>query len=332
MSYSEQILGRANARLEKRRLQRQTAKEEKRRRIYREIPEIAQIDREIKRTIPKVLSAAFRKGEDPTEAVSRLREENLGMQKRKAELLKAAGYGESDLEDVPFCPLCEDSGWRGTKMCCCLAELCAEEQIQELSSLLTMGEQSFESFRLSYYGEELWPEYGRSPRQNMEKVLAFAKNYGERFGKIPVKNLFFYGSPGLGKTFLSACIAHTVAQKGFSVVYDTAGKIFSHFEEQKFSRDADGAQEARDQTRKYLRCDLLIVDDLGSEMTTPFVQSALYQLINTRLVEGRCTIISSNFSMDELRRRYTLQIVSRLEGEYEPLPFFGKDIRLLKKA
>lgn len=332
MSYSEQILSRANARLEKRRQQRQTAKEEERRRIYREIPEVAQIDRSIQKTIPKVLSAAFRKGEDPTEAVSKLKEENLEMQKRKSALLKEAGYQDSDLEDIPFCPLCEDSGWRGTKMCRCLAVLCAEEQIQELSSLLTMGEQTFDSFRLSYYGEELWPEYGRSPRQNMEKVLTFSKNYGECFGKSPVKNLFFYGGPGLGKTFLSACIARTVAQKGFSVVYDTAGNIFAQFEEQKFSRDALGVQEARDQTRKYLRCDLLIVDDLGSEMTTPFVQSALYQLVNTRLIEGRRTIISSNFSMDDLRRRYTLQIVSRLEGEYEPLPFFGKDIRLLKKA
>jgi DNA replication protein DnaC len=136
----------------------------------------------------------------------------------------------------------------------------------------------------------------------------------------------------LGKTFLSACIAREVSEGGFSVVYDTAGIIFSRFEEQKFSRDMQDVREAKDVTRKYLRCDLLILDDLGSELTTPFVQSALYQLVNTRLIEGRSTIVSSNFTMDDLRQRYTPQIISRLEGEYETLPFFGKDIRLLKKT
>ena len=115
------------------------------------------------------------------------------------------------------------------------------------------------------------------------------------------------------------------------MVYDTAGNIFAQFELKKFQRDTQDAQEAKDETRRYLNCDLLILDDLGSELTTQFTQSALYELVNTRLVAGRCTVISSNLSMDEAARRYSPQIASRLAGEYHVLHFFGDDIRLLKK-
>lgn len=332
MSYGEAVLSRANARLEERRVQKKTRQDKLRMQIYEAIPEVEKIDRQLKQTIPQVVATAFRQGEDPTQAILKLREENQKLQQRRIELLRQGGYRERDLEDQPFCPLCGDSGWRGVSMCRCLRGLCAEEQIRELSSILNLGEQSFGSFRLDYYGTEPWAAYGRSPRQNMEKILAFSRNYAHSFGQKQVKNLFFYGNTGLGKTFLSACIAREVSEGGFSVVYDTAGVIFSRFEEQKFSRDMQDIREAKDVTRKYLRCDLLILDDLGSELTTPFVQSALYQLINTRLIEGRSTIISSNFTMDDLRQRYTPQIISRLEGEYETLPFFGKDIRLLKKS
>ena len=332
LSYGESVLRRATARLEARRVQRQAKQDVLRKQIYEAIPEVAQIDRNLQQTIPQVVAAAFRKGEDPQQAIAKLRQENQNLQLKRAELLRQNGYQLGDLEEKPVCSLCQDSGWRGITMCRCLKNLCTEEQIRELSSLLNLGEQSFARFRLDYYGEEIWPNYGRSPRKNMEKIFAFCQNYARSFGHNQIKNLFFYGSTGLGKTFLSACIAREVSESGFSVVYDTAGVIFSRFEEQKFSRDLEDIQRAKDLTRKYLRCDLLIVDDLGSEMTTPFVQSALYQLINTRLVEGRCTIVSSNYSMNEFRQRYSPQIISRLEGEYETLPFFGRDIRLLKKS
>ena len=115
------------------------------------------------------------------------------------------------------------------------------------------------------------------------------------------------------------------------MVYDTAVNVLAQFEEQKFSRDVEETRGARAETRRYLNCDLLILDDLGSEMTTPFVQSALYTLVNARLTAGRRTVVSSNLSMDEVRRRYSPQTASRLEGEYRVLPFYGEDIRLLRK-
>ncbi len=332
MAYSESVLTRARARLEARRLEAETKREALRRQVYETLPEIRAMDRALQAAVPKVLAAAFRQGEDPKEAVEALRRENLALQERRAALLTSKGYDPAALEESPLCPHCGDRGYQGASMCDCLQKLCTEEQFKELSHLLNLGDMSFDKFRLEYYGTEPSPLHGRSPRQNMEKVLAFCKAFGKNFGKGPVKNLLLYGGTGLGKTFLSACMAREVSQGGHSVVYDTAGNIFARFEEQKFSRDQDDVREARDLTRKYLRCDLLIFDDLGSELATPFIQSALYQIVNTRLTEGLGTIISTNFTMEELERRYTPQIISRLRGEYEALPFFGEDIRLIKKG
>ena len=143
------------------------------------------------------------------------------------------------------------------------------------------------------------------------------------------QNLLLFGDPGLGKTFLSACIARVVSEDGFSVVYDTAGHIFAQFEASKFRRD--DVDEPDESVERCMACDLLILDDLGTEMTTAFVQSALYQLLNSRLLAGRSTIISTNLDPDQIGRRYSAQIMSRLEGEFELLPFIGQDIRRLKR-
>ena len=193
-------------------------------------------------------------------------------------------------------------------MCACLKALCTEEQIRELSKLLDLGEQSFDSFSLDYYSPLPWPGESLSPRENMEFIFDVCSSYARKFGRFYFRNLFLTGAPGLGKTFLSACIARTVSESGFSVVYDTAVNIFTRFEEQKFARDRLEAGEAKDETRRYLGCDLLILDDLGSELSTPFVQSALYTLINTRLTADKRTVISPNLTMDQVRARYTPQI------------------------
>ena len=137
--------------------------------------------------------------------------------------------------------------------------------------------------------------------------------------------IFLLGAPGLGKTFLSACIARVVSEDGFSVVYDTAGHIFSQFEAAKFRRD--DVDEPDESVERCMACDLLILDDLGTEMTTAFVQSALYQIVNGRMLSGRSTIISTNLAPEELGHRYGAPILSRIEGAYQILPFFGEDIR-----
>ena len=332
MGYEAAVLRRAAKRLEERRRQRQERQERRQREIYAQLPRVAEIDRELKGTICQIIAASLRDGRDPAPSIKVIRDRNLDLQAEKARLLAEHGFPPDALDDRPDCPRCGDTGWVGASMCSCLKELCAQEQIRELSKLLDLGEQSFDTFSLDLYSPLPWPGEELSPRENMEFILEVCSNYARKFGRFYFRNLFLTGAPGLGKTFLSACIARTVSEQGFSVVYDTAVNVFARFEEQKFARDREEAGEARDDTRRYLGCDLLILDDLGSEMTTPFVQSALYTLINSRLAADRRTVISSNLSMDQVRQRYTPQIASRLEGEYRVLPFYGEDIRLLRKG
>ncbi len=331
MSYDATAMRRAADRLEENRRARADRVERLRIQTYERQPRLAQLDKELQGTMSQLVAAALRRGENPARAIEAVKERNLDLQRERAVLLGAMGLPEDALDSKPACPFCNDTGWRGATMCSCLKSLCTEEQIKELSKLLDLGEQSFDAFRIDYYSRTPWPGRGVSPRENMELVYEVCLNYAQKFGRFSIPNLFLSGAPGLGKTFLSACIARTVSEKGFSVVYDTAGNVFAQFEVRKFQRDSQDGLEARDETRRYLNCDLLILDDLGSELTTQFTQSALYELVNTRLVAGRNTVISSNLSMEEAARRYSPQIASRLEGEYHILHFFGDDIRLVKK-
>ena len=164
----------------------------------------------------------------------------------------------------------------------------------------------------------------------MSIVYDTCREYASSFSERSM-NLQFQGGTGLGKTFLTACIARVVAQNGHSVCYDTAASALEAFEMKKFARDAEAAEKAATRVERMLECELMILDDLGTEMLTQISISALYTLINTRLVEGKKTIISTNLTDAELARRYTPQICSRIDGEFLKLPFAGTDIRKLKK-
>ena len=329
MPYDANILRRAAQRLDRERREREEREEQLRLEVYGREPRLERLDRRIKGTMAGLVAAALRQGGDPVQAVRSVREENQELQRERAVLLGGLGLPEDALDDKPACPKCSDTGWVGANMCACLKALCTEEQIRELSKLLDLGEQSFDSFSLDYYSPLPWPGESLSPRENMEFIFDVCSSYARKFGRFYFRNLFLTGAPGLGKTFLSACIARTVSESGFSVVYDTAGRVFRVFEDRKFGREE--GEEAGEDVERVLRCDLLILDDLGSELSTPFVQSALYTLINTRLTADKRTVISSNLTMDQVRARYTPQIASRLEGEYRVLPFYGEDIRLLRK-
>ena len=326
MAYDGTIMQRALARFDQAKQRRADELEQRRRLAFARQPRLAEIDRELRGTMGRIVTSALQKGTDPLPAIRVLRDENLELQRERAELLTAMGEPIDYLDDAPACPLCGDTGYRKGQVCDCLKKYYAREQLHELSRLLPLGEATFDSFRFDFYDDAVWPDYGTSPRANMERNFDVCRDYAQQFSK-GSGNLLLSGGTGLGKTFLSACIARVVSDGGYSVVYDTAGRIFSQFEEAKFRGDAEGDADAK----RCQRCDLLIVDDLGTEMTTSFVQSALYQLVNGRLMEGKATIISTNLAPEELGTRYGGAVLSRLEGEYEILPFFGEDIRRLKR-
>ena len=159
----------------------------------------------------------------------------------------------------------------------------------------------------------------------MEKTYRNCRSYAFGFHE-KADSLLFSGNPGLGKTFLSACIARTVADQGYSVVYESAGHLFAVLEKARFEGNDDNRRAAA----KYNECDLLIVDDLGTELSGQFVTAALYGLINDRILSGKPMIVSTNLTIDDLSRRYSPQIVSRLRGSFRRVAFLGEDIRVLR--
>ena len=159
----------------------------------------------------------------------------------------------------------------------------------------------------------------------MDRTYQTCRRYAQNFSD-KSQNLLFSGDTGLGKTFLSACIARTVADNGYSVMYESAGHLFTNLERTKFAGD----ENARRESERYLACDLLIVDDLGTEMPGQFTTAALYSLMNDRILSGKPTIISTNLTVEEFEKRYNRQIASRLRGSYTRVPFLGDDIRVMK--
>ncbi len=328
MSYDGKIMRRAMARQEADRRRREESFRRRQEQVYARVPRLREIDGELTATMSRIIASALRRGADPRPAVAVLRDNNMSLQQERTRLLADLDLPAGFLENKPPRPLCKYVGAPGGGGGAPLRRYYAQEQQAELSRSLDLSGQSFDTFSLDWYDRLPDTHFGMSPRENMETVYEVCANYAHAFGRRS-GNLLLYGKPGLGKTFLSAAIAGEVSKNGFSVVYDTAAHVFARFEDRKFGRD-EGEGAAED-IERILRCDLLILDDLGTEMTTTFVQSALYEIVNTRLLERRAMILNTNLSPDELSRRYGGQIASRLEGEYQILPFFGQDIRRLKK-
>lgn len=323
MAYSEDILRRARQRLEQSRLAQQRENEARRRIAYERYPRLAQIDRELRQTMTQLMATAFRTGEDPAEAVEKIRDKNLALQQERDWIIEAGDFEEGWLDDSPVCKICGGSGYVGAKMCSCLHELCRQEQRLALATLLGSGRETFDNFRLDVYPDTYDTDLGTTPRRLMQSNLRLCEKYAQSF--TPASgSLLFSGATGLGKTFLSACIARVVIDRGYGIIYDTASHLFADFEAAKFGAESE---DNRNRTRKYFACDLLIIDDLGTEMTTQFTISALYTLVNTRMMENRATIVSTNLEDTQLERRYNPQIASRIIGTYRLVQFAGDDIR-----
>ena len=323
MAYSPDVIGRALNRLESRKTDRASVLRSREQEIYEKLPRVREIDKQLAGSMALAVQAAFAKGQDGAAALAQVREANLALQAERKDLI-ATHFPLDYLEDGPMCPLCEDNGYIGSTMCRCLQELCRQEQKQEIS-LLSCGEQRFSDFRLDFYSAEKDPTYGASPRAIMTHTLEVCRKYAENFTKTS-ENLLFNGGTGLGKTMLSACIACEVTEKGYSVAYESAPQLFSQLENHRFRPNEQTARAAA----KFENCDLLMIDDLGTELPGQFVVAALYALLNERLMAGKPTVISTNLTISEIRERYSPQIASRMQGNFRLLPFVGQDIRILK--
>ena len=323
MSYSGEVTRRALQRLSHMKADHESRYNQRLVEAYGRVPRLKEIDLLLRKSMALAAQTVFAKGTDAVAAMEQVKQANLSLQEERKALL-AQHFPQNYLDDGPLCPHCGGSGYVGAAMCACLRELCRQEQQQELRQL-TCGDETFQSFRLDYYPEQIDPNYGASPRKIMERNLQICKRYAEEFGA-GSGNLLFVGGTGLGKTFLSACIANEAACRGASIAYESAPQLFAKLSKNQF--DAD--EQSRQDCARLTDCDLLIIDDLGTELTTSVVIAALYSLLNERLLAGKSMIVSTNLNIDEIARRYSPQIASRLEGSFRGLTFVGKDIRVMK--
>ena len=323
MAYSAEIVKRARARLSQAKEDRESENRQHLALAYARVPRIREIDMELRRTMAQAAQAAFLQGSDGRELLEKARIANLELQQERA-ILARENFEEGFLDDSPICENCGGSGYVGTTMCECLLELCRQEQKKEIT-ILSGGKESFAQFKLDYYSDRIDPKYGASPRTIMDRNFQYVRRYALTFSPAS-DNLLFVGGTGLGKTFLAACVARAVADRGYSVVYETASHLFSKLEQAKFSPNEENRREAE----KMTACDLLIIDDLGTEMPGQFTTAALYSLLNDRLISGKPMLITTNLNKDEMTRRYSPQIASRIYGGFVGKSFVGEDIRILK--
>lgn len=321
MAYSLQVLSRANARLAGAREEHESRANARRAQVYRELPRIQAIDKQMQRNMVQAAMAAFSEGAQ--DAMEQAKNQNKALQAERDTLL-SQHFEPGFLDDTPFCPHCGGSGYVGTAMCQCLKAYCVEEQRKELGAIFSRGE-CFENFSLDYYPDTVNPQLGAAPRTIMQKTLKLCRDFARGFGA-DSGNLLMLGGTGLGKTHLALAIGKAVGDMGCSVCYESAAGLLTRLEQAKFNPTEDSRRAVTD----LETCDLLIIDDLGTELPGQFTTAALYSLLNTRLMTGRSMIITTNFTAEDAAKRYSPQVASRLYGEFRLLPFVGSDIRILK--
>lgn len=329
MAFEHSILSQGLAELDFRKMRHIQKIAERKASAYEKDPVLFEIDRDLRLNMTRLVGVALCQEVGLTvEAVQKTNSEL--QEKRKAHIL-ALHLVPEDLDSSPLCVLCNDSGWDGRHMCGCLEEICLRLQQESFGQVGQFTGQSFHDFSLDFYSSEIWAGHSMSPRETMSLTLQVCQAYAKQFKHFPVSNLLLSGAPGLGKSFLSSCIAKTVQDSGHTVVYVGANLLFSHFNTKQFRSDSAYENEiALTAIERYLHCDLLILDDLGSEFTVPLVTSSLFDLVDSRMNAELNTIISTNLSVAEISKRYAPQIGSRLGGVYQVLHFVGDDIRQLK--
>jgi DNA replication protein DnaC len=324
MGYNREMISSAYKTLEQRRALAESASDDRRRQVYTAIPEIQEIAQSLAIIGAEVALAALFPPPHSEMELAALRTRQQELLNRRKQLLQQAGLPENYMDPVYHCELCRDKGFVGRQRCQCLTRALAEEMFASSNLGAHLDGQSFDTFDLDYYSATD-PAGDSTVRKTMEDLLQYARRYADSFAS-GHPSLLFIGAPGLGKTFLSTSIAKVVIEGGHSVLYETAQNIFLAFEKERFSRDTP----RNTPTSVYLDCDLLIVDDLGTEFTSPLSVSTLYNLINTRTIARRPMIISTNLTLPELHKLYSDRIFSRLTGEFIMMHFYGKDIRQLK--
>lgn len=320
MGYSKQIYARAAEILRQRREQAETQALVRRAQVLQKCPEIEKIERQMAQTGLAAVRA-IGAGDKAEEVIRALAVRNLELQEKRRTLLAQNGFPANCLQPAYACPICSDTGSVDGHACACYEKLLRELAYQELAQESPLKLSDFDSFRLDLYATV--PDSNcLIPREEMEAILQLCKNYAATFSD-ESGSLFLYGKTGLGKTHLSLAIAAAVIEKGYGVVYGSAQNLLGKLEKEHFGKAPDTDTESL-----LTDCDLLILDDLGAEYTTGFTRAAVYNIVNTRLLCARPTILNSNLDFKELETKYSDRVSSRILGSYTVLHFVGGDMRI----
>lgn len=307
-------------------LQEFTARQEE---IYERFPEFSEIDTQIAAASTACARQLLSDTPAGKEAVQALQQSIAALSRRRIEILTASGYPANYLQMTYRCPDCQDTGYIGSRKCHCFRQatldlLYAQSNLKEL-----LKEENFSAFSLDYYSEEKTdPVTGLNARACAERVFLECRRFVRDFDR-GFENLFLYGNTGLGKTFLSHCIARELIETAHSVIYFSAFRLFERFAETTFGRSSD--DQSAELQQHIFECDLLIIDDLGTELVNSFVSSQLFLILNERILRRKSTLISTNLALGTFADTYSERIFSRISSNYLMLRLFGDDIRIQKK-
>ena len=318
MNYSKKITHAVAEDFERKRNERENSRICRLNEVYSRCPEIKAIDTELSRVGSEIVRATLMGKEGLEGRIAVIKEKNLGLQKKREELLLSLGYDKSYTEPKYECEECKDTGYVGVKLCSCYRNALIEKAYESSGLGNLLKTQSFENFDLSSLDEK----DRESVSTTYNNLLKYCKNFpSEKHSVILV------GGTGLGKTHLSTAVAKRIIDMGYEVVYETAQNIFTDFDRDRFENRISDEPPA---SYRYLDCDLLIIDDLGSEIISSFSTSCLYNIINTRINRGKPIIISTNLTGAEIRKIYQDRIASRLFGEFDIMQISGSDFRRKK--
>lgn len=328
MSYNGTTFRRAKDVLSERRFNAEKTADQRREILYNRLPRLKEIDREISNTSIKTAKIVLNGG-NVTEEMSNLRDRNLALQSEYNKILIDAGYPQNILEPHYICSKCNDTGYveqdGKSIMCSCFHNILISIACEELNAVAPLSLCTFESFNLDYYDKTKDADTGVSSYFVMSKVYDYCIKYAKEFS-VNSENILMKGNTGLGKTHLSLAIANEVLRKGYGVIYVSAPVLLQRLEKNYFSSDKSDDIESL-----ITNCDLLIIDDLGTEFHNNFSSTQLYNICNNRMLKGKPIIISTNLSPEKMKDEYSERFVSRIFGNAQRLDFIGNDIRILKK-
>lgn len=294
--------------------------------VYKKIPAIRRIDEDIMKSSLSMAKYIIGNPQGYKEAVEKAKETIESLKMEKAYLLTESNISPDYMELKYDCEHCNDTGYLGNgERCNCLKQELVNRAYRMSNLGNVLNKENFHTFNIEVFNNNKFPGEDLTPRENMIDIVGFAEGFISNFDETNGENLLFYGTTGLGKTFLCNCIAKALLDKNKIVVYQTAFTILDILERRKFGKDSKQVSDY--QYNLLFNADLLIIDDLGTEVSNTFTNAEIFNIVNTRIISGKKTLISTNLTPKEISEIYTDRVFSRILDKFIPLKFYGKDLR-----